>query len=69
MKLDGNSSERRAKKIAVHKVHGASVNNVTISLSKDFIKPVAVAFITAHPLGWYVMNKWLQDFAYRTEIS
>jgi putative ABC transport system permease protein len=63
------SSERRAKEIAIRKVHGASVNNLMISLNKDFIILVAVAFVMACPIGWYAMDKWLQDFAYRTEIS
>ena len=63
------SSERRAKEIGIRKVHGATINDVMILLNKDFIKWVVVALITACPIGWYAMNKWLQDYAYRIEIS
>jgi putative ABC transport system permease protein len=63
------SSERRAKEIGIRKVHGASVKDLMILLNKDFIKWVIVAFVVACPIGWYAMNKWLQDFAYRTEMS
>lgn len=63
------SSERRAKEIGIRKVHGASVRELMVLLNKDFMKWVAIAFVVACPVGWYAMNKWLQDFAYRTEIS
>jgi putative ABC transport system permease protein len=63
------SSERRAKEVGIRKVHGASVNDLMILLNKDFIKWVIVAFVVACPIGWYAMNNWLQDFAYRIEIS
>jgi putative ABC transport system permease protein len=63
------SSERRAKEIGIRKVHGASVKELMILLNRDFVKWVATAFVIAAPIGWYAMNKWLQDFAYRTEIS
>jgi putative ABC transport system permease protein len=63
------SSERRAKEIGIRKVHGASVRDVVLLLNKEFLKWVVVAFVVACPFGWYAMNKWLQDFAYRTDIS
>jgi putative ABC transport system permease protein len=63
------SSEHRTKEIGIRKVYGASINDVMILINKDFIKWVAVAFVAACPFGWYAMNKWLQDFAYRIEIS
>lgn len=63
------SSERRTKEIGIRKVHGASVRELMVLLNKDFVKWVVVAFVIACPVGWYAMNKWLQDFAYRTEIS
>ena len=63
------ASERRAKEIGIRKVHGASVRDLMILLNKDFLKWIGVAFILACPIGWYAMNKWLQGFAYRTQIS
>jgi putative ABC transport system permease protein len=63
------SSERRAKEIGIRKVHGATVRELMILLNKDFMKWVAIAFVIACPLGWYAMDKWLQDFAYKTELS
>ncbi len=62
-------AEQRTKEIGIRKVLGASVRGVVQMLSKDFIKLVAISFIIAAPLSWWLMNKWLQDFAYRVEIS
>jgi putative ABC transport system permease protein len=63
------TAEQRTKEIGIRKVLGASVAGVVALLSKDFLKLVFVAFILASPIAWYVMNRWLQDFAYRTNIS
>ncbi len=63
------SAEQRIKEIGVRKVLGASVSGIVGLLSKDFLKLVAVAILIASPLAWYVMHKWLQDFAYRINIS
>ncbi|HEY5462153.1 MAG TPA: ABC transporter permease [Hanamia sp.] len=63
------SAEQRIKEIGVRKVLGASVTSIVALLSKDFLKLVIVAVIIASPLAWFVMNKWLQSFAYRTSIS
>ena len=60
---------RRVKEIGIRKVLGASVSNITTMLSMDFLKLVFVSAIIAVPVAWYVMNKWLQDFAYRINIS
>ncbi len=62
-------SEQRTKEIGVRKVLGASVTNVVILLSKDFLKLVVIAAITAFPVSWWLMHTWLQDFAYRIDIS
>lgn len=61
--------ERRIKEIGVRKVNGAKIQEVMALLNKDFIKWVVVAFITAYPIAWYAMHKWLENFAYKTELS
>ncbi|HHE65282.1 MAG TPA: FtsX-like permease family protein, partial [Bacteroidetes bacterium] len=61
--------EQRTKEIGVRKVMGASITGIMQLLSKDFTKWVIVANIIAIPIGYYIMNKWLQNFAYRTALS
>ncbi|MEO6218918.1 MAG: FtsX-like permease family protein [Ginsengibacter sp.] len=63
------SAEQRTKEIGVRKVLGASVTNIVGLLSKDFLKLVAVSILLASPIAWFVMHKWLEDFAYRIPIS
>lgn len=63
------SAEQRTKEIGIRKVLGASVGSIVGLLSKDFIKLVGIALVLAVPIGWYFMNKWLQDFAYRISIG
>ena len=63
------SAEQRIKEIGVRKVLGASVTGIVTLLSKDFLKLVVIAIVIASPLAWYVMHKWLQDFAYRININ
>jgi len=63
------TAEQRTKEIGIRKVLGASVVSVTKMLSKDFIKLVFIACLIAFPLSWWAMNKWLQSFAYRINIS
>ncbi len=60
---------QRTKEIGIRKVLGASVRNLVLLLSKDFIKPVAIAIIIALPVAWLAMNKWLEDFAFRINVS
>lgn len=62
-------AEQRTKEIGVRKVLGSSVSGIIQLLSKDFIRLVSIAFVIAVPLAWYIMNKWLQDFAYRIHIQ
>jgi putative ABC transport system permease protein len=61
--------KQRFREIGIRKVLGASVSGIVQLLSKDFLKLVIIAIIIAVPVGWYVMNKWLEDFAYKTDIG
>jgi putative ABC transport system permease protein len=63
------AAEQRIKEIGVRKVLGASVGEIVAMISKDFIKLVLIAFVIAFPVAWWMMNKWLQSFAYRINIS
>ena len=61
--------ERKIKEIGIRKVLGASVGGIVGLLSKDFAKLVVISIIIATPVSWYFMNSWLQDFAYRINIT
>ncbi len=60
---------QRIKEVGIRKVLGASVQSVIYLFSKEFIILISIAFIIASPVAWYFMHKWLQDFAYKTDIS
>ena len=60
---------RRTREIGIRKANGAGISQVMVLLNKDFVVWVAVAFIIACPVAWFAMNKWLQNFAYKTELS
>ena len=60
---------QRTKEIGIRKINGARVSEVMFMLSIDYLKWVAIAFIIACPIAWYTMHKWLQSFAYKTELS
>jgi putative ABC transport system permease protein len=57
------------RKIEIHKENGARVIEILSMLNGDFVKLVAIAFVIATPIAWYIMNKWLESFAYRTDLS
>ncbi len=63
------SAERRKKEIGIRKVLGASVAGIVNILTTDFVKLVLLAMLIAFPLGWWVMNKWLQTFVYHIDIQ
>ncbi|MCI0695559.1 ABC transporter permease [candidate division KSB1 bacterium] len=63
------TAAKRIKEIGIRKVLGASVAGLAGLLSKDFVKLVLLANLVAWPIAWYAMNKWLQNFAYRTDIN
>mgnify|MGYP004702586573 CR=1 FL=1 len=62
-------AEQRTKEIGIRKVNGARISEVLIMLNRDFVKWVAIAFVIATPVAYYAMHKWLQNFAYKTELS
>lgn len=63
------NAEKRTKEIGIHKIMGASVSQITYKLTFDFLRLVGIAILISLPLGWYTMNKWLEDFSYRIEIG
>jgi putative ABC transport system permease protein len=63
------TAKQRTKEIGIRKVLGATVANVTLMLSKDFLKLIVIASVIAFPIAWWAMNNWLDDFAYRVQIS
>ena len=60
---------QRTKEIGIRKVNGARISEVLVMLNKDFVKWVVIAFVIATPIAYFAMHKWLQNFAYKTELS
>jgi len=67
--LAAYTTQQRNREISIRKVLGASVGNIITMLSKDFMKLVFIAAFIAFPVAWFGMNRWLQDFAYRINMS
>ena len=67
--LTAYMAEQRTKEIGIRKVLGASVNQVVLLLSKDFLKLVLISIVIASPIAWYIMYKWLESFAYKIDIQ
>lgn len=63
------TTERRTKEIGIRKVLGATASKIVVLLSKDFAMLVGLSILIAIPVAWYVMSEWLQNFAYRIEIT
>jgi len=63
------TTERRTKEIGIRKILGATILQLNVLLSKDFLFLVGIAFSIAAPIAWFGLNYWLQDFAYKTEMS
>ena len=60
---------RRTKEVGIRKTNGATILQVLILLNEDFVKWVGIAFVIAVPVGWFIMNRWLENYAYRIELS
>ena len=60
---------QRTREIGVRKVLGASVSNIVLLLSKDFLRLIFIAFVIASPVAWIIMHSWLRNFAYRIAFS
>lgn len=63
------STKKRIKEIGIRKVNGAKVTEVMAMLNTDFVKWVTIAFVIATPVAWYAMQRWLQSFAYKANLS
>ena len=63
------AAEQRIKEIGIRKVLGAAIPDIVGLLSKDFVKLIIISLCIASPVAWWMMNRWLQDFAYRVTIS
>ena len=63
------SMQRRVKEIGIRKVNGATVSEIMVMLNKKFLVLVGIAFIIAVPIAWYAMHRWLESFAYKTDLN
>jgi putative ABC transport system permease protein len=63
------SIQRRTKEIGIRKVLGAAVSDIVFLLSNDFLKLIILAFLIAIPIGYYAVDRWLQNFAYQIDLS
>jgi putative ABC transport system permease protein len=63
------SMQRRVKEIGIRKINGAMISEILTMLNKSFVSLITIAFLIATPIAWYTMHKWLENFAYKTELS
>ena len=67
--LASNASEKRVKEIGIRKINGATVTEILTPLNREFLLWVLAAFAVAAPFAYYALKKWLENFAYKTELS
>ncbi|MGN7786074.1 ABC transporter permease [Niabella sp. 22666] len=67
--LSAYTAEKRKKEIGIRKVLGANITGITRLLSKEFLLLVAISCLIAYPIAWLLMNRWLQNYSYRTEVN
>jgi putative ABC transport system permease protein len=67
--LSSYAAQQRVREVGIRKVLGASVGQIVLLLSQDFVRLAGIAFLVALPVSWWAMSRWLQDFAYRTNLS
>ncbi|HEX7494089.1 MAG TPA: FtsX-like permease family protein, partial [Bacteroidales bacterium] len=60
---------RRVKEIGIRKINGARISEVMVMLNTTFFRWVTISFIIACPIAWYVMHKWLENFAYKEKLN
>ena len=63
------TAEQRTREIGIRKVLGASITSLFTLMSREFVFLVCIALLIASPIAWWLMNNWLQNYAYRTPIS
>jgi len=64
-----SACQRRVKEIGIRKVNGARIGEILFMLNRDFIRWVVLAFVISTPVAWYIMNQWLKNYVYKTELS
>ena len=69
MGISGILVARRFKEVGIRKTNGASIGKIIVLLNGELLKWVLLAYVFACPAAWFIARRWLQDFAYRTEIS
>jgi putative ABC transport system permease protein len=67
--LSFQKTHSRTKEIGIRKINGASVIEILLLINKDFLRWTLIAFGVALPTSWYAMHKWLENYAYKTELS
>jgi putative ABC transport system permease protein len=69
MGISGILVARRFKEVGIRKANGASIGKIIVLLNGELLKWVLLAYVIACPAAWFIARRWLQDFAYRTQIS